>query len=399
MTRTGMPKGPIKSTDPAAILDAVVQRVSATQPYLSPTPEQRAEAGLGLARMIIGDQAGAAETLTPLDFSVSAGMDPATGRQYALAVSAAAGERAWGLYLVDLSEPARLCIAVPHPRSDADCEHLALRLWRAVPGSILALAAVHRKAAGGTADHARNLESVFHHLWSEVLGPRGVPQVQIHGFANGTAAEQVVVSTGAGPVSPAAERIATEIAATGLVVTRNWDNAADPELRAGRNQQGIAAGAQGWVWAHLEFNRTVRSDPARWHPAIDAVAAADPGLLARARPSPGGPGREPSPATGEGTIGIDAADGDYFRIALTADRLLVAPVNGTDGQRILVEARATGGERKLSLHPAILLGNGIRTSITIPAGRRWFGELVFIRSTGWVNILSAVQGVNGLAHS
>ena len=43
--------------------------------------------------------------------------------------------RAWGLYLVDLSKPLGLCIAVPHPKSDANCEQLALRLWRAVPGS------------------------------------------------------------------------------------------------------------------------------------------------------------------------------------------------------------------------------------------------------------------------
>ena len=231
---------------------------------------------------------------------MSTATDPATGRRYGLAVSAATGERAWGLYLVDLVEPLRLGIAVPHPKSDADCEQLALRLWRTVPGSMLALAAVHREAADGTADHARNLESVFHHAWTAVFGPRGVPQVQIHGFADTTATEQVVVSTGAGPVSAAAVRIADEIAATGLVVTRNWDDTADRKLRAVTNEQGIAANANDWVWVHVEHNRTVRSSPALWHPAIDAIAAADPTLLARDRPSPGGPGHEPQPVAGAG---------------------------------------------------------------------------------------------------
>src|SRR3954447_17627802 len=174
---------PTDQIDPADIVDAVVQRVHAAQPYLSPTPAERTDAGTGLARLILGDTAGATEMLASLDFSVTEATDPATGRRYALAVSAAT-ERAWGLYLVDRSAPLRLCIAVPHPKSDRDCELLALRLWRRVPGSVLALAAVHRDADAGRADHARNPDSVFHQLWTAVVGPRGVPQVQIHGFAD-----------------------------------------------------------------------------------------------------------------------------------------------------------------------------------------------------------------------
>ena len=92
---------------------------------------------------------------------------------------------------------------------------MAQRLWRATPGSMLAMSTVHRDAASGTADHSQNTASVFHHLWTAVPGPRGVPQVQIHGFATTTAVEQAVVSTGAGHITPAAVRIANEIAATG----------------------------------------------------------------------------------------------------------------------------------------------------------------------------------------
>jgi len=274
MIGSGESADPAALVDPAVIVGSVADGVFAEQPYVSPTPEQREDAGIGLARLIAGYLAEANEVLAGLGFTVSSDTDPVTGRRYALAVSQTSGEQVWGLYLVDLSAPPGLCIAVPHPKFDADCEQLALRLWRSVPGSILALAAVHRKAAGGTADPARNLESVFHHLWTTIVGPRGIPQVQIHGFADTTAAEQVVVSTGAGPRSPTAVRIADEIAATGLIVTRNWDGTADRDLRAVTNSQGIAAAASGWVWVHLEHNRTVRTEPALWHPAIDAVATA-----------------------------------------------------------------------------------------------------------------------------
>ena len=277
MVASGGSGGPAALVDPAVIVGSVADGVFPEQPYASPTPEQREDAGIGLARLIAGYLAGANETLAGLGFTVSGDTDPVTGRRYALAVSQTSGERVWGLYLVDLSEPPRLCIAVPHPKFDADCEQLAVRLWRSVPGSILALAAVHRKAvdqAGGTADPAHNTESVFHHFWTAIVGPRGIPQVQIHGFADSTAAEQVVVSTGAGPMSPTAVRIADAVAATGLTVTRNWDDTADRNLRAVTNSQGLAAAANGWIWVHLEHNRTVRTDPARWHPAIDAVATA-----------------------------------------------------------------------------------------------------------------------------
>jgi hypothetical protein len=40
--------------------------------------------------------------------------------------------------------------------------------------------------------------------------------------------------------------------------------------------QGIAAEAGGWVWVHIEHRKRVRDDDAKWHPAIDAVVAANP---------------------------------------------------------------------------------------------------------------------------
>jgi hypothetical protein len=409
----------------------VAAGVSKDQAYVAPTDDERLDACIGLARLAICDLDGAAELLGPLGFTVTTDVDPATGRRYALAVSETQTPRAWGLYLVDLTRPLGLCVVVPHPKSDALCEQLALRLWRATPGAMLAMAAVHRDAAEGAADHSQNTESVFHHLWTDVIGPRGVPQVQVHGFADATAPEQVVVSTGSGPVTPAAVRISDEIQATGLVTTRSWDGTADFDLRATGNEQGIAANTNGWVWVHVEHNRTVRDTPALWEPAIDGITAANPALLAYDRPSPGGTGHLPKSVgtanttgssrffaredhahrgataththaqpltrfapvtlTDAATVSIDASRGDYFRVRLLGSRTLAVPTNGADGQRVLVEALAAAGRRTLTLDASYVRSTGIASAISIPSGKRWFGQLVNVQALGWVVIASAVQ--------
>jgi len=421
----------VADPDPAVTVTSVAAGVSKDQAYIAPTDAERLDAGIGLARLAICDLDGAAELLGPLGFSVTTDVDPATGRRYALAVSETQTPRAWGLYLVDLTRPLGLCVAVPHPKSDALCEQLALRLWRATPGAMLAMAAVHRDAAKGTADHSQNTESVFHHLWTDVIGPRGVPQVQVHGFADATAPEQIVVSTGSGPVTPAAVRISDEIQATGLVTTRSWDGTADFDLRATGNEQGIAANTNGWVWVHVEHNRTVRDTPALWEPAIDGIAAANPALLAYDRPSPGGTGHLPKSVgtanttgssrffaredhahrgaaaththaqpltrfapvtlTDAATVSIDASRGDYFRVGLLGSRTLAVPTNGADGQRVLVEALAAAGRRTLTLDASYVRSTGIASAISIPSGKRWFGQLVNVQALGWVVIASAVQ--------
>ena len=421
----------VADLDPAVTVTSVAAGVSKDQAYVAPTDDERLDACIGLARLAICDLDGAAELLGPLGFTVTTDVDPTTGRRYALAVSETQTPRAWGLYLVDLTRPLGLCVAVPHPKFDALCEQLALRLWRATPGAMLAMAAVHRNAAEGTADHSQNTESVFHHLWTDVIGPRGVPQVQVHGFADATAPEQVVVSTGSGPVTPAAVRIADEIQATGLVTTRSWDGTADFDLRATGNEQGIAANTNGWVWVHVEHNRTVRDAPALWEPAIDGIAAANPVLLAYDRPSPGGTGHLPKAvgtanATGSSrffaredhahrgataththaqpltrfapftltdaaTISIDASRGDYFRVRLLGSRTLAVPTNGADGQRVLLEVLAGGGQRTLTLDASYVRSTGVASAISIPSGKRWFGQLVNVQALGWVVLAFAIQ--------
>ena len=310
-----------------------------------------------------------------------------------MAVSETTTPRAWGLYLVDLSKPLGLSIAVPHPKSDANCEQLALRLWRALPGSMLAMAAVHRDAASETADHSQNTDSVFHHLWTAVLGPRGVPQVQIHGFRNTSAPEQVVVSTGAGPITPAAVRIADEIAATGLDTTRNWDGTASPNLDATTNEQGIAADINGWVWVHVELNRTVRDDTALWHPAIDAIAAANTPLLAYDRPSPGGPGHRPKPVGAANITGTSRyfarEDHTHRGAASTHQVVTVGPIAGAD---FVTDGTDDNVEIQAAIDAVVAAGGG---TVFIKAGSYSLTAGLTLTSSN-VRIIGEGMGVTNL---
>jgi len=328
------------------------------------------------------------------------------------------------LYLVDLTAPLGLCVAVPHPRFDEFCELLALRLWRAVPGSIFAMATVHRAANEGRADHSHNPDSVFHQLWTKLLGPRGVPQVQIHGFGDQTAPEEVAVSTGVAAVTPTAVRIADAIEGSGRRTTRSWlPDDVDRDLRATTNVQGIAAKTNGWVWVHVEHRKSVRDDEAQWGPTIDAIAASNPTALAFDRSAPSGTGlphavgaaaapgtsryfaREDHVHPGDAqrvrpalvtvasaaTITIDATEGDYFRVALDVDATLTVPANGVDGQRILVEVAASGAATTLDVDPSIIVCGDVPVPVTIPSTKRWFGWMIHLGTPGWILCSTALQ--------
>lgn len=98
----------------------------------------------------------------------------------------------------------------------------------------------------------------------------------------------------------------------------------------------------------------------------------------------------PQTGTDGATITLDSSLGTFFRVSLAGDRTLAVPTNGTDGQRLLVEALASSAQRILTLNASILLIVGAATPITIPSGKRWFGGLLRSSST-WYLIASAIQ--------
>lgn len=266
----------------ATALDAVIARLAAgaspDQPYRHPSPTERDRALAALAGL-------REPTLSPdtvaavgeLGFAADAATDPVTGRPYHLAVSPSDTERSWGALVVDHGAQASLLIEVPHTRSDRRTEEVGLALFRAVPGSVLLVAGAHRDAADGTADVARERDSLFHAVATH-LADQGLAQVQLPGYADDSlAGKQVVVSPGAGEPAGLTERIADRIEAAGLVVCRVWRE--DCGYLAGRkNVQGIDAAEGGHPFVHLEINRSVREDDEQRSTLVAALAAvaADP---------------------------------------------------------------------------------------------------------------------------
>ena len=73
------------------------------------------------------------------------------------------------------------------------------------------------------------------------------------------------------------------------------------------------------------------------------------------------------------TITPNAALGALFRIVAVGDLTLNAPINGTDGQTVIVEVTASGGTRKVTFPSGW-------PPVRIPTGGKWRG--IFTYSTG-----------------
>jgi hypothetical protein len=259
------PSGP---RELAGRVEALLATHRADQPYRDPSADERAAGAGAFDRLLNGDRAGFAA----LGFSAIEDVDSATGRRYAL-LAGPTDERAWGAVLVDLSEPVRLAVEVPHPRTDIRTEWIGLDVFRQVPGSVMLIAGAHRRAAGEQADVAHNADSMFQ-VFSIELAKRGVPQVQLHGYADLNLPDaNVVVSTGSGEPNPLASRIADELRDADLSTCRAWARRCG-RLEGTTNVQGHAAAEYGATFVHVEMSNSVRVDADRRTALVSAIAAA-----------------------------------------------------------------------------------------------------------------------------
>ncbi|WP_173134526.1 hypothetical protein [Kibdelosporangium persicum] len=237
--------------------------------YEPPSADERKEIVAAL-RPLIEDGRGIdrprlADSLRPLGFTLTVGRDPATGREYALV----ADDRAWGLYLVDLSEPVRVAVEVPHPNSDLGTERIGLALFRAMPGAALLVAGTHRRVERG--DVAHRTDSAFHAVATD-LAERDIPQVQVHGFHDDSLPDtDVVISPGAGKAGAMIRRIAGGMADEGLATCRSWERECG-RLEGTRNEQGKVAAEHEADFVHLELSRSVRDDESQWPKLIEPIA-------------------------------------------------------------------------------------------------------------------------------
>lgn len=84
-----------------------------------------------------------------------------------------------------------------------------------------------------------------------------------------------------------------------------------------------------------------------------------------------------------GSVTIDPTLSNHRRLTATGDCNINLMVAGTDGQRLLFEVNASGGQRVISFDPAYELSNAVTTrSFTIPAGN-WAYIAVIYRGGTW----------------
>jgi hypothetical protein len=248
--------------------------LSSDAPYRPPTVREGETAMSALIPLLTGgkDTQSELKTLTPLGFTLTSGIDSATGRRFTLAASQPGDERGWGLYIGDYGARTRQVIEVPHPNFDLATEILGVQLYRALPGSAVLVAGAHRRAANGTADVAHNTNSLFNLVATE-LARKGLPQIQLHGFDNSSLpGTGVVVSGGSTPHTQLHEQLADRVEAAGMVVCRAWQQSCG-NLEGTTNVQGQTADSMGTVFAHIESDGAIRMEPRQRDRLVAALAA------------------------------------------------------------------------------------------------------------------------------
>ncbi|MBQ0828682.1 hypothetical protein J5Y05_19575 [Streptomyces sp. RG38] len=243
-------------------------------PYSPPGEDERRRLARGVGSLLDGDAHEAERLLGPIGLGVTRLTDTESGRRYdEIAATGTGASDRWGRLYLSADSRIRWSAQVPHPVSDRDTEALGVRLLEGTPGGALVLAGAHRLAGGGAgaADVAHREDSAFHGIVVE-LQKRGVPGIQLHGFARSTTDRyDAVLSTGAaqsapGEVSALADRMETE----GLRVCRGWS--ARCPLEGTTNVQSRAAKRQHATFVHLELAPRARGEGRDADGAATAVA-------------------------------------------------------------------------------------------------------------------------------
>jgi len=243
------------------------------QAYIEPTTAELALCRSAIVAMINGGQF--VTQLSSLGFTAIDAIDAATKRPFRLLAGNSATPRAWGAYVIDMSQPLRGAIGAPHPVFDQNTEKMALKLWQRNPGTLLMISGSHRTETSGTniRDVAHQKGSLFHAVAQEMI-MRRLPQLQQHGYKNiSDPRHDVIVSSGDSKDTAALHRLAAEIQAAGFTVARNWDGTATV-LAGFTNGQGDAARLGGSAFAHVEVSNRVRMDTEMRDKYIEAVITA-----------------------------------------------------------------------------------------------------------------------------
>ncbi|MGW6458795.1 hypothetical protein ACWF94_23240 [Streptomyces sp. NPDC055078] len=241
--------------------------------YRPPTAADRRTVARGVALLIDGRRGQAERRLKDIDFAVRTVTDRVTGRRFAEVADRtddSPAPRGWGRVYISLDGRARWSVQVPHPVADRTTEQLGTRVLLGSPGGVLVIAGAHRKAGrGDAADAAHRTDTVFDAVCGE-LAERGLPGIQLHGFADDSVpGHDVVASTGRGRVALREARLlADALRKRDFAVCRAW--AASCPLEGRTNVQGGKAEAEQVPFLHVEFSNRLRTSEGQ---ATRAVAA------------------------------------------------------------------------------------------------------------------------------
>ncbi|MFF0885330.1 hypothetical protein [Streptomyces sp. NPDC003456] len=245
--------------------------------YSPPGDDERERLARGVGRLLDGDAAAAQRLLAPLGLGVTRLTDTDSGRRYdEIAATRSGGDAEnWGRLYLTADSALRWNVQVPHPVSDRATEELGVRLLEETPSGALVVAGAHRRAGdSGEADVAHSEDSAFHAVVEE-LQKRGVPGLQLHGFAQTSDRPyEAIVSGGAAQkASDEASALADRLEADGLRVCRGWS--ARCPLEGTQNVQGRSAERRHAPFLHVELSPDARDDG----PDADETARALADLL------------------------------------------------------------------------------------------------------------------------
>lgn len=263
-----------EGADLADVVAGYTGRFGPGRGYRPSAQADRSGVAEGVGLLLDGRFEQARQRLSQLDFTVRTLVDSVSGRRCAEVADLgddAVTPRGWGRVYVALDSRARWSVQVPHPVADRGTEQLGVCVLRGSPGGVLVLAGAHRRAGrGNAADVAHRQDTVFHAVCAELVR-RGLPGIQLHGFAAASVpGYDVVASTAVGEVArPEGQRLADALCEHGFGVCRAWTRACP--LQGRRNVQGRKAAAQHVPFLHLEFGIGLRTDEQLTARVVEAV--------------------------------------------------------------------------------------------------------------------------------
>ncbi len=193
-----------------------------------------------------------------------------------------ASERSWLTLAMRAGVRPAVLVEIPHPNADLHTEEVGLAVRSRCPGAVYLQAGAHRVAGAPRgarergafpADVAVRADTVFSRL-AAALTARGLPQVQLHGFADRPGpGVDVVLSPGASRPGPLLDAVVAAVRATGERVGTG-DDPRWAGLLGRRNVAGLVAAHAGTEFVHVELSRSLRRDPHRREGVATAIAGA-----------------------------------------------------------------------------------------------------------------------------